>query len=97
MSDTLDKALAALKEKMGDTRPDAAVKFEFTDLGALRLDRGGARHDDGTEADCTISASAETFRALFEGSLNPTAAFMTGKLRIAGDMGVAMRMASLLG
>lgn len=97
MSDALDKALAALREKMGDTRPEASVKFDFTDLGALRLDADGARHDDGSDADCTISASVETFRALFEGNLNPTAAFMTGKLRIAGDMGVAMRMASLLG
>jgi putative sterol carrier protein len=97
MSETLEKALAALKEKIGDTRPDASVKFDFSDAGALRLDGGGPRHDDGTEADCTITATTETFRALFDGSLNPTAAFMTGKLRIAGDMGVAMRMAGLLG
>lgn len=97
MSDILDKALGALQAKIGDARPDASVKLDFTDAGALRLDPDGARLDDGTEADCTISATPETFRALFEGTLNPTAAFMSGKLRIAGDMGVAMRMASLLG
>jgi putative sterol carrier protein len=97
MSDALDKALAALRDKIGDRRPEASVRFDFTDLGALRLDGEGARIDDGSEADCTISASTDTFRALFDGTLNPTAAFMTGRLRIAGDMGVAMRMASLLG
>lgn len=97
MSEALHKALDALRAKLGDARPDASVKFEFTDLGALRLDGEGPRLDDGSPADCTISASTETFRGLFDGSLNPTSAFMTGRLRIAGDMGVAMRMASLLG
>ena len=66
-------------------------------VGALRIDAQGARVDDGTEADCVIRADLETFRAIFEGELGPTAAFMTGRLRIEGDMGVAMKAASLIG
>jgi putative sterol carrier protein len=97
MSDALDSALEKLREKVGDTKVDGSVKFDFTDLGALRLDEHGARKDDGAEADCTISASTEVFKAVFDGEMSPTAAFMSGKLRIAGDMGVAMRMAGLLG
>ena len=97
MSDALDSALEKLREKVGDTRADGSVKFDFTDLGALRLDEQGARKDDGSEADCRISASTEVFKAVFDGEMSPTAAFMSGKLKIAGDMGVAMRMAGLLG
>lgn len=97
MSEDLQKALAALTEKVGAGGIEASVRFDFSDLGALRLDGAGPRLDDGSPADCTITATTETFRALFEGALSPTAAFMSGKLRIDGDMGVAMKMASLLG
>jgi putative sterol carrier protein len=96
MDDALGKALAALQGKLGGQTLDASVKFVFGEMGALRLDDGGARLDDGTAADCTISASPETFKGMFDGEISPTGAFMTGKLRIEGDMGVAMRAASLL-
>jgi putative sterol carrier protein len=44
----------------------------------------------------TLTADAETFRAILDGSLNPTAAFMTGKLAVDGDMGAAMRLGAVL-
>ena len=97
MSDALNTALDKLREKLGDNPVDGSVKFAFADLGALILDEQGARLDDGTEADCTISADTDTFKALFDGELSPTSAFMTGRIRIDGDMGVAMRMSGLLG
>jgi putative sterol carrier protein len=98
MEHALEKALEALREKTkGEPLDDASVRLDFVDVGALRLDERGARVCDGSEADCTITADLETFRALFEGNMSPTSAFMTGKLRIAGDMGVAMRVAGLLG
>lgn len=97
MQDALAQALAALQEKVGGQTIDGAIKFDFTDLGALRIDGEGARMDDGTEADCTISADLETFKAMFDGDLSPTAAFMSGRIRVDGDMGAAMKVASLLG
>ncbi|TVQ58567.1 MAG: sterol carrier family protein [Rhodobacteraceae bacterium] len=97
MDRALEKALEALREKTGGEALDGSVKLDFVDHGALRLDGDGARLDDGAEADCTISADLDTFRALFDGHLSPTSAFMTGKIRITGDMGVAMRVAGLLG
>ncbi len=97
MQDALAQALDALKEKVGDRTIDGAIRFDFTDLGALRIDQQGARLDDGSEADCTISADLDTFKAMFEGDLSPTAAFMTGRIKIDGDMGMAMKTASLLG
>jgi putative sterol carrier protein len=97
MDDALAKALEALIEKTGGRPFDGSVKLDFADLGALRLDGAGARLDDGTDADCTIRADLETFRRMFDGELSPTTAFMTGRLRIDGDMGVAMRVAGVLG
>ena len=75
---------------------DGSVKFVIADEGALRVDAGGVSVDD-SEADCTITADSETFRDLLAGELDPTAAFMSGRLAIDGDMGLAMRLASVLG
>jgi putative sterol carrier protein len=44
------------------------------------------------EADCTFSASEESFRKIVAGEQNPTTAYMTGKLKIKGDMGAAMKL-----
>ncbi|MDA9186361.1 SCP2 sterol-binding domain-containing protein, partial [Planktomarina sp.] len=49
------------------------------------------------EADVTLSASAEVFEAIMEGEQSSTAAFMTGKLSVDGDMGLAMKLAGILG
>jgi len=44
------------------------------------------------EADCTFSASEESFQKIVAGEQNPTTAYMTGKLKIKGDMGAAMKL-----
>jgi putative sterol carrier protein len=44
------------------------------------------------DADATISASGETFEKIVAGEQNPTTAYMTGKLKIKGDMGAAMKL-----
>lgn len=49
------------------------------------------------DADCTIIISPENFGKLISGDLNPMMAVMTGKVKIKGDMGVAMKLQSLLG
>ena len=47
------------------------------------------------EADCTFSASEENFERIVAGEQNPTTAYMTGKLKIKGDMGAAMKLQKL--
>jgi putative sterol carrier protein len=44
------------------------------------------------DADCTFSASEETFEKITSGEQNATTAYMTGKLKIKGDMGAAMKL-----
>ena len=47
------------------------------------------------DADCTISASEETFAKIVAGESNATSAYMTGKLKIAGDIGAALKLQKL--
>ena len=72
--------------------------FEIEDAGTWKVDV-----DDGTvkvtegpgEAECVISTSEETFEKIASGEQNPTSAYMTGKLKVKGDMGAAMKLQKL--
>jgi putative sterol carrier protein len=76
----------------------ASYKFDIDGAGTwlVNVDDGkvAVREGDG-EADCTISASAETFRKIANREQNPTAAYMSGKLKVKGDMGQAMKLQKL--
>ena len=48
------------------------------------------------EVDCTITTSADTLMELQSGDLNPMMAVMGGKVKIGGDMGLAMKVQSLM-
>ncbi len=95
MSDFLEQAVAQLTSKLADTDFDGSAKFAVAGVGTIVLDGDGARVADG-ETDVTLSADADTFQEIFDGELNPTSAFMTGKLTIDGDMGLAMKLAAVL-
>ncbi len=96
MSNVVAEAVAALNEKMNDGGFDGIAKFEIQDEGAIVIDSDGARAGDD-DADVTLSADTETFKAILDGELNPTTAFMTGKLSVDGDMGMAMKLGAVLG
>jgi putative sterol carrier protein len=51
--------------------------------------------EGGGDADVVISTSEETFEKIVAGDVNPTSAYMTGKLKIKGDMGAAMKLQKL--
>ena len=95
MSDFLDKAAAELNTKLAAAGFDGSAKFAVADVGAIVMDADGARVSDD-DADVTLSADADTFQEIFDGDLNPTSAFMTGKLTVDGDMGIAMKLAAVL-
>lgn len=95
MSEILDVAVKALTEKLDGESMDGSVKFALNGVGSIRIDEDGVSINDD-EADCTMSADADVFQDILEGNTNPTAAFMTGKLKIDGSMGMAMKLASLL-
>ncbi len=94
MSDVVNAAVTALSEKLSGGLPGTA-KFVISGEGALMIDAAGVRAGDEA-ADVTITADRETFEGLLSGDVNPTAAFMQGKLAIDGDMGLAMQLGAAL-
>jgi putative sterol carrier protein len=95
MSEVISAAVAALGERLAGGF-DGVAKFVIPGEGAIMVDGAGVRAGD-EEADVTMTADTETFRAILAGDLNPTAAFMTGKLSIDGDLGAAVRLGAALG
>ena len=72
--------------------------FDIEGAGTWKVDvnEGAvAVSEGGDEADATITTSEENFLQLIRGEQNPTTAYMTGKLRIKGDMGAAMKLQKL--
>ncbi|SFG20798.1 SCP2 sterol-binding domain-containing protein [Sulfitobacter dubius] len=96
MSDIVNEAVVVLNEKLAGSDFNGTAKFDIEGEGTVMMDENGARAAD-EEADVTLSADAETFQSILEGDTNPTSAFMTGKLKIDGDMGMAMKLAAVLG
>ena len=75
------------------------LKFVIDDL-IVFVDGSGNSNivsQEDNEADCTITTSAATLLELQSGDLNPMMAVMGGKIKIGGDMGLAMKVQSLLG
>ncbi len=95
MSAIVDEAVATLNAKLGGAGFDGLAKFVLKGEGALMLDSTGARAGD-EEADVTLTASPDVFKSMLDGDTSPTAAFMTGRLSVDGNMGLAMKLAAVL-
>ena len=95
MSEILNQARDVLTQKLDGGVFEGSAKFSITDEGSLIVDSEGVRISD-QPADVTLSATAEVFEDILAGRQNTTAAFMSGKLTLEGDMGLAMRLAGVL-
>ena len=77
---------------------DHTYAFDISDAGQWTVSGGdnGLTVAEGLgEADVTITASEEVFMRIVSGEQNPTTAYMTGKLKMKGDMGAAMKLQKL--
>ena len=98
MSEVINNAIVELDPKAKSSGLEQVVKYVILDEGEILVDGSGARvWDETIEADVTITASAETFQGLMAGTVNETTAYMSGKINISGDMGLAMKLSSLMG
>ena len=77
--------------------PGKRVKLDFGDQGVILLDGAASQvsEEDGA-ADTTIKVAWDDWQAMAAGQLDGMTAFMTGKLRIEGDMSNAMQLQGVL-
>jgi len=84
-------------------KTDSVFSFSLTDTKTeyfLDLKNGAGSCGAGkapVAADATLSMSSENFNKMFAGQLKPATAFMSGKLKISGNMGKAMKLEKLMG
>ncbi len=75
------------------------IKFNLDGAGTIFVDGTGndnvVSNNDG-EAECTISMTLEDFQSIAAGSLDAMSAYMNGKLKVEGDMVIAMKLQPLL-
>ena len=89
--------LAAKMNDVGAVLPGKTVKLDFGDQGTIMLDGVGNKvtEDDGA-ADTTIKIAWADWQAMADGQLDGMTAFMTGKLKVEGDMSNAMQLQGVL-
>lgn len=93
---TFDEILGRFSSS-GVTVPGKKVKFDFGDAGKIFLDGGAGKVSaEDAAADTTIKVKLEDFIDMAGGKLDPTSAFMQGKLKVEGDMGVAMQLQGVM-
>lgn len=89
ITDVMAKAVGA------DSGQGKTLKFDFKGDGFIHIDGGSVTNND-SPADCTIVISKDDFEQMADGKLDPTMAFMQGKIKINGDMSVAMKLQPIL-
>lgn len=96
-----NEQLRPIIERLGnivgaDSGLNGTLKLDFGEPGSVLIDGKSSPNivcdGEGKSADCTISVSLENFRKISTRELDPMSAFLTGKIRVAGDMGLAMRL-----
>ncbi|MBS4172903.1 SCP2 sterol-binding domain-containing protein [Bacillus sp. FJAT-49736] len=104
---TLEEAMQKIEDALNENPNliegfNAVYQYDITgdDGGTyqLHLKEGAAKVFNGaeTEADCVLTLSEDNFKQMLLGKLNGTVAFMSGKLKIKGDIGKAIKMEGLL-
>ena len=93
---SLESITQSIRTKMGDDSGlEATLKFDCGADGVIILDGVSSPNtvsNTDAETDCTVTVSLENLQAMMDGQLNSVTGFMSGKLKVSGDMSVAMKL-----
>jgi putative sterol carrier protein len=92
VSDITERLRTALKGEEGLSK---SLKIDFKGEGFIHVAGAEVTNED-TPADCTVAVTREDLEAMARGELDPMQAMMRGRLKIQGDMSVAMKLQSML-
>lgn len=100
-AEQVERIINEMKTRVGENSGlGGTIKIDFGEPGSVFIDGKSSPNTvcegSGKNADCTIGVSLDTFEKLAKRELDPTSAFMQGKLRVAGDMGLAMKLGPVL-
>ena len=95
MKEEIQQAITSLEAKIEGHEIEGSIKFQIEDVGSIVIDGDKVKESD-EDADCTLSGNLETFMDIFNGNTSSTSAFMSGKLKIDGSMGTAMKYNAIL-
>jgi putative sterol carrier protein len=100
-NEQVDKIISRLNETIGaESGLNGTVKLDLGEAGSVFIDGKSSPNcvtdGAGKDADCTISVGLDTFEQMARREIDPMSAYMQGKLRVAGDMGLAMKLSPLL-
>ncbi len=101
MAEDVREFFERLPERVDQSRTAGmtnSYRFDVENAGTWMVDVEDGKvsvKEEAGEADCTIGVTEDNFKSLLRGELNPTTAYMTGKLKVKGDMGAAMKLQKL--
>ncbi|MHB9880056.1 SCP2 sterol-binding domain-containing protein [Pacificimonas sp. ICDLI1SI03] len=98
---TLEEITENMQARVGaDAGLNKSVKFDFDADGIVRIDDKASPavvDNQDLPTDCTVKLSKDDFEKIAAGDMNAQMAFMQGKLKIDGDMSVAMQLGKVFG
>ena len=92
----LTETLQTIRTGLEGRSFDGSLKFDCGTDGVIVI-ADGAASTENRDADCTLKLSSANLNKLLAGKLNPMTAVMMGKIKVSGDMGVAMKLSKLIG
>ncbi len=96
----LNKCTGLIRAKVDSSSSlNATLKFDCGSDGVVFVDAlvtPNTVSNDNLDASCTVEISLENLAALLSGSLNPVSGFMSGQLKVSGDMSVVMRLQNVI-
>ena len=92
----IQQIVEQIRPKVEGASFERSVKLDTGADGVIVID-GATVSTTDQETDCTISLSLSDLEDMMSGELSPTAAFMTGRIKVAGDMSVAMSLSQFIG
>jgi len=92
---SIEAIVDKIRDRVQSSDFDRSVKFDTGGDGVIVID-GASISTADAPADCTIKLSLDDLESLVSGDLSPTTAFMTGKIKVEGDMSVAMALSQIM-